>query len=75
MSMVRNGMVLLNLQNVFTWLAGILTDFYYKELIKIDAKLVFLFGTGPNTLYVRDIGKLILEGRFLALMTLYKVTG
>ena len=48
MSMVRNGMVLQNLQNVFTWLAGISTDFYYKESIEIGAKLVFLFGTGPN---------------------------
>ena len=45
-SRVRNEMFL---QLCFvTWLVGILTDFYYKELIEIGAKTPFLFGTRPN---------------------------
>ena len=40
-SMVRNGMVLQKLQHFVTWLAGISTDFYCKELIEIGTKPAF----------------------------------
>ena len=58
--MVRNGIVLQKLQRFVLPLAGISTDFYYKELIEIGAKRAF--SIWHQALYVRDIGKLILEG-------------
>ena len=67
-SMVRNGMVLQRLQRFVTWLVGILTDCYYKELIDIGAKSAF--SIWHRAQYVRDIGKLILEGRLFTLWTL-----
>ena len=45
-SMVRTRMVLQKLQHFITWLAGISTDFYYKEFIEIGAKTVFYLALG-----------------------------
>ena len=44
-SMMRNSMVLQKLQCFVMWLAGILTDWNYKELVP---SLPFLFSTGTN---------------------------
>ena len=70
MSMVRNGMVLQKLWCFVRQPVGISTDFYYKESIEIGTKPAF--SIWHRALYVRDIGKLILEGPFFALQTLYK---
>ena len=56
------------LQDFVSWLAGISTDFYHKELIKISAKPDF--SIWHRALHVRDIGKLIFECQFFALWTL-----
>lgn len=56
------------MQEFVSWLAGISTDFYHKELIKISAKPDF--SIWHRALHVRDIGNLIFECQFFALWTL-----